>query len=214
MYKISERKNYDIIGFKAIRGNSYYSSVTNMYDDPFHMHKNNIEIYQPELATFSLLNNDCHIWGKFINNKIYRKAINSLGKERFSIKVSYAEDDIMVFLLFKYANSFKFISKYGIFHLISNNTASFTLSKDHILFCKIYFLDILFTFTKNDFNEKKFVTNYLFFLFEKVILHIIKLNNENKTYLKVVLKKLIDCKYIIEKDKDYIKKIIMNITNN
>ena len=214
LYKISKRKNYDIIGFKAIRGNSYYSSVTNMYDDPFHMHKNNIEIYQPELATFSLLNNDCHIWGKFINNKIYRKAINSLGKERFSIKVSYAEDDIMVFLLFKYANSFKFISKYGIFHLISNKTASFTLSKDHILFCKIYFLDILFTFTKNDFNEKKFVTNYLFFLFEKVILHIIKLNNENKTYLKVVLKKLIDCKYIIEKDKDYIRKIIMNITNN
>ena len=58
------------------------------------------------------------------------------------------------------------------------------------------------------------MTNYLFFLFEKVILHIIKLNNENKTYLKVVLKKLIDCKYIIEKDKDYIRKIIMNITNN
>jgi hypothetical protein len=214
MYKINEKKNYDIIGFKAIRGNSYHSTVEDMYDDPFHMHKNNIEVHQPELVSFSLLNNDCHIWGKFINNKIYRKAINSLGKERFSINISYAEDDIMVFLLFKYSNSFKFISKYGIYHIISNTTASFSLPKDHILFCKIFFLDILFIFTKNDFHEKKIVTIYLFFIFEKIFLSTIPLNNENRTYLKSVLKKLLDSKYFIEKDKDDIRKILTNITNN
>jgi glycosyltransferase involved in cell wall biosynthesis len=213
MYKICEKKNYDIIGFKAIRGNSYNSSVKDMYDDPFHMHKNNIEVNQPELVSFSLLNNDCHIWGKFINNKIYRKAVNSLGEERFSINISYAEDDIMVFLLFKYANSFKFVSKYGIFHLISNKTASFILPKDHILFCKIYFLDILFIFTKNDFNEKKIVIYYLFSIFEKIFLSTIPLNNENKTYLKEVLKKLLGSEYIIEKDKNDIRKILINITN-
>ena len=213
MYKIGEKKGYDIIGFKAIRGNSYNSSVKDMYDDPFHSQENNIEVYQPKLVYFSILNNDCHIWGKLINNKIYKKAVNSLGKERYSINISYAEDDIMVFLLYKFANSFKFIGKYGIYHLISNKSASFKLSKDHILFCKIYLLDILFIFTKNDINEKKIVTYYLFFIFDKHFLSKIPLNNENRMYFKVVLKKILESEFILSNDKDKIKKMFMNITN-
>ena len=212
MYKIAEKKSYDIIGFKAIRGKSYNDSVQDMYDDPFHMHKNNIEIHQPKLVYFPILNNDCHIWGKFIKKKIYKKAINLLGKKRYSIKICYAEDDIMVFLLFKYANSFKFISKYGIYHLISNKTASFFLPKDHIVFCKIYLLDILFKFTKNDFKEKTIVTYYLFSILKNYI-NKIPFNNKNKTYLKALLKKLLNCKYILEKDKYDIRKILTKIKN-
>ena len=70
---------------------------------------------------------------------IYKKAINILGKKRYSVYVSLLEDNIMIFILFQFANSFKFISKYGIYHIIHSESASFTLSKEHYKFCNIYF---------------------------------------------------------------------------
>lgn len=73
IYKEAYHNNYDIVGFKALRGNSYYSQINEMIDDPFHMHKNGLIVRQPELSHFSLLNKECHIWGKSINILSYKK---------------------------------------------------------------------------------------------------------------------------------------------
>ena len=70
IYKEAYNNDYDIVGFKALRGNSYYSQIKEMYDDPLHMHRNGLIVYQPELSHFSLLNKECHIWGKSIKAKI------------------------------------------------------------------------------------------------------------------------------------------------
>ena len=70
IYNESYYFNYDIVGFKALRGNSYNSKISEMYDDEFHMHKNGLILYQPQLSHFSLLNKECHIWGKSIKNRI------------------------------------------------------------------------------------------------------------------------------------------------
>lgn len=60
---------------------------------------------------------------------------------------------------------------------------------------------------------KKIVTYYLFFIFDKHFLSKIPLNNENRMYLKVVLKKILESEFILSDDKDKIKKMFMNITN-
>ena len=205
IYKEAYNNDYDIVGFKALRGNSYYSQIKEMYDDPLHMHRNGLIVYQPELSHFSLLNKECHIWGKSIKAKIYKKAINILGKKKYSIYVSLLEDNIMVFILFQFANSFKFISKYGIYHLIHQESASFTLTKDHYIFCYIYFLEIIFDFTKNNYEDKKYVILIAIQL-EKSISSRKLLSTKNRKYLKKVLEKIINSKYIINDDKIRIKK--------
>jgi len=54
-------------------------------------HPNNLIIQQPELSYYTLFKNDQYslvdiqIWGKLFNNKVYKKAVNLLGKKRYSI---------------------------------------------------------------------------------------------------------------------------------
>ena len=137
LYKIGINNNYDIIGFKTIYGLDYNSSINNMIDDPFINNKNNKIVYQPKLKFLSIDNYDCHIWGKLIKNEIYKNAINLLGIERYSIYLCIAEDDVMVFMLFSSAKTYKFHPIYGLFHLKSNITTYYTFSKEHKLFSKI-----------------------------------------------------------------------------
>ena len=196
IYERAKINDYDIVGFKAIRAHSYKAKIIEMNDDKYHLHKNNLLVNQPKLRLFSILNKECHIWGKCIKTNIYKKAVNSLGIKRYSFNICIAEDDTMVFILFNFANSFKFVSKYGIFHLISKNTASFSLSKEHIYFCRMYFLNILYDFTKNNYKEKKYVVKYALNL-KKNKLFLKFLNNKNRKFFKLLLKKIINCSFII-----------------
>ncbi len=59
-----------------------------------------------------------NIWGKSIKNEIYKKSVNDFGYENYSKFFSWAEDTIMVFILLNTAQSFIFIHKYGVIHLI------------------------------------------------------------------------------------------------
>ena len=72
------------------------------------MHKENFTIYQPNLS-FSKNNRfkirEVHIWSKCIKNSIYKKAISSLGRKRYSFFMSQSEDTSMVFVLFNVAES-------------------------------------------------------------------------------------------------------------
>ena len=186
IYNEAEKYNYDIIGFKAFYGYSYNPKIKEIYDDPFIKNKKNMVVYQPKLHFLSLINNDVHIWAKSIKNIIYKKAVNLLGKKRYSIYLCYSEDDVIIFILFIISKSFKFTNIYGLYHQISNQTASFTLSKNHVLFSKIFYLDILFDFAKNITFEKEYAISYGIENI-KVFLSKIRLNNINRNYLSIVL---------------------------
>ena len=157
---------------------------------PFRSYKSKEKKYDYLPTRFIFFINDCHLWGKSIKNKIYKKAINKLGKKRSSIFLCYAEDDIMIFLIFKLSKTFKFSEIYGLYHKISNKSASNTLPKDHILFSKILFLDVLFDFTENNIKDKEFVIKnaiiYKNFFFSKF-----HLNEKNKDYLISVINKIL-----------------------
>ena len=186
IYKEAQKYNYDIIGFECIDGKNYNPTLNEIFDDPFINNKENRIIYQPNLKFLSFINNDCHLWGKCIKKEIYKKAINSLGKKRNSIYLCYAEDDVMIFMIYKLSNSYKFTKKYGLFHIISNNTASFYLSKDHIIFSKIFFLDIIFDFTDENIKDKEYV--YLNAVkYKNKFFSRYPLNDKNKKYLKYLL---------------------------
>ena len=196
VFEEAEKGNYDIIGFKAIRSLSYYKiHISELIDDYLHDHPNNLILYQPELGIFSISRNkefylnDIHIWGKCINKKIYVQAINALGKEKYSYFISWAEDTSMIFVIFNFAKSYKFISKYGVLHIMSESTASFTQSNDTKTFGEIFLLNILFDFSKNDYQTKKLVVDKALKIKNYDFFHIN--NKKNLNFLLKVLKKII-----------------------
>ena len=217
IYNESEKNNYDIIGFKAIDVPNYELNISQFVNDRFHEHRNNLILYQTKLSIFPISRNnryypnDFHIWGKCIKTLIYKNAINLLGKDRYSTFTCWHEDTIMVIAIFKLAKSYKFIGKYGIFHSITNSTATFSQPKDNIMFGEIFFLDIMFDFTDNNKKHKKIVADKALELKDLKLYDIS--NNKNKRYLISVLNKILNCTFITNKDKGNIRMKYSDILN-
>jgi len=208
IYEEAHTFNYDIVGFMTIQAYNYKARINQM-ENGCHMHHHNFTIYQPKLGLFGISHkgrfrlSEIHIWSKCIKNSIYIKAVNSLGRKRYSFFMSWAEDTSMVFILFNVAETYRYITKYGIFRFKRNDSASESMPKSHKLFGEIFFLDVIFDFTRQDFKSKKFavykainIRNGRFFK---------SLNEVNKNYLNLILNKIINCPYISNKDKIILK---------
>ena len=209
----AEIGKYDILDFNAIRGPNYKFHLSQMIDDIFHDNPNNIVLHQPELSQHSIIKNgiyrvnNIHLWGKCIRTKIYKKAVNLLGKKKYSYFVCWAEDTAIVFILFNIASSYKYISNYGVFHLMSGITACFTQSNKNKLFGEIFLLEIILYFSKNDFKSKKYILIKIFEIINSPFFENGIKNDENRQYLNKVFNKIIICNFITKEDKE----IILNL---
>lgn len=213
---------YDILDFNAIRGPNYKFHLSEMMDDIFHDNPNNIVLHQPELSQHSIIKNgiyrvnNIHLWGKCIRTKIYKKAVNLLGKKKYSYFVCWAEDTAMVFILFSIASSYKYISNYGVFHLMSEITACFTQSSKNKLFGEIFLLEIILYFSKNDFNSKKYILIKVLEIINSPFFENGIKYDENSRYLNKVFNKIIICNFITKEDKEIIINLLKKfvITTN
>ena len=202
--KIAEKDNYDIVEFKAFTIPNYYPELHYIRHNFFNFHPSNLVLHQPELGIFPISRkksyffpNDYSIWGKCIKTKIYKSSVRALGEKRYSIYDCFAEDILMVFIMFNMANSFIFVNRYGIFHLLTRSTYSRILPSNHKMFCEIFLMDIILEFLKQYY--KNFAVLKSFDVLNKIGRY--RLNKKNKEYLKSILIKILDCKYI----KDYYK---------
>ena len=211
IHNIGKESNYDIIGFKSILMKNYSDNINKMKDNPFSSHANNLILYQPDLGRHPFLQNgsynDINIWGKYIKTKIYKKSINILGKKRISNFICWAEDTIIVFIIFNIAKSYKFVEKYGVVHLCSKSTASNTQPKNNIIFAEIFFLDIFLEFSKDD-NYKNFAAFYALKIYKKY--HINNFGDSKLLlYFKSIIKKIMKNQYISKVNKEIIKRIFI-----
>ena len=201
LYEEAEIGNFDIISFMDIEIKSYNANISEMVDGPYTNRPNNLIIHQPELSYFTLFENesfkpiDPQIWGKLIKTEIYKKAINLLGKERYSI-FNIANDDLIeVFALSSIAQNYKFVRVYGIFHFIGEYTMAKRVNQEYDIKMTIFFAEIVFDLSKKE--NKKYAVD--------LIIKIIPPNEDTKVQLGKVLKKIIDCKYIHENYKEKIR---------
>jgi glycosyltransferase involved in cell wall biosynthesis len=207
--KKAMKDTYDIVGFKSVYVHSYNSSVYEMKDGFFTHHKNNLILHQPELGRYPIYENgrmkpnDYTIWGKCIKTEIYKQAVNSLGIKRYSTFVSWGEDTSIVFVIFNIAQSFIFVHKYGIMHIQNSYCASQAQPDENILFGEIFFIEILFDFSKNN-TDKVFSVNYALYTKRKYNLKR-KIYKNVLLYLKNVLNKIMNSTYITKKEKDILK---------
>ena len=220
IYNEAEINNFDLVGFSAVEGNSYNFSINKIAESIFHDHKDGLTVYQPELTYFAISQNnkynlnDVHIWGRLTRADLYKNTINSLGKNaigeiRNSCFVTWDEDDAMSMALYRYAKSYKFIKKYGIFHYLSDITSSITSKDDLKRYGELFFLDIVFDFSLDNFEGKKYS---VVMLREMIIKKIHNFYNEkNVKFLKAILKKMLDSQYISFADKEKITKYFNKI---
>ena len=210
-YKIAKEYNYDIVGFKAVYAKNYSENIRNMKDLEKYKFKNNLIIKQPELSTWIISfegkfkPHDVTLWAKIIKSTIYIESINLLGKKRFSTYMSWAEDTSMNFIICYISQSYKFIHKYGILHLISPSTASLMQPINNKFFGSVFLLDITYDFSKN--NENKIFSIYAsldimkyFYKYKSII------NKKNLSFFKSIIFKIIQSRYINYKNKNCVLK--------
>ena len=174
---------------------------------------NNEIILQPKLSNFlyERKNNkiirliDGFICAKFIKNTTYKKALKFLGNWIFDEKVNYGDDRIVNFILFKVANSFKFIEEYGlIYYKIST---SITNSLNNYERCHDELINIMSIFNSTkDYFESEIVIYELTSRWNSIIYP--GLNKKNIKYVKNLIKLILKSKYFSIKDKNRIQKLL------
>ena len=214
IYKEAETGNFDLIGFSAVQSKTYYPLLIQMKEAQFHDHKNGLVIYQPELTYFAIsINgnyslNDLHVWGRLTKTDLYKYAINNFGinsirEKRNSCFVTWGEDSAMSMAIYRFAKSYKFIKKYGIFHYLSKTTSTHTSRNGLKQYGELFFLDAIFDFSDNTINGKKYSIQKLQKDIREGLYNLY--NEKNEKYLKAIIQKMINCKYISLVDKKIIE---------
>ena len=209
IYRKAKKESFDIIGFKSIFIKRYNNSIRKMRVNPYSKHKNNLILHQPNLGIYPIsrnkkyIQNDVNIWSKCIKTYIYKKGVNCLGILRYSNFIIWAEDTIIIFIIFNIAQSFRFIDKFGVIHKHSHSTASYTESKIIRFFGELFLLNIILVFSNN--QNKNLVALYFFQIKKRYKLKKFKFEN-NLSFLKYIMKKILKCKFISNFNKKKILK--------
>ena len=208
-FKEVKDNNIDILEFSGFCYKNILNKIEIITIIPRYLRfkKNNQIIKQPYLSNFiyKKKNNkiikliDGFLWGKCIKNDIYKKSLNILGVEVYNQHVSYGDDRIVNFILFKVALSFKFIQQIGIIYNI-NNRFSIMHKKNRIKNCHDELINIMtiYNLTKNS-KEIEIVIYEIKHRWKWLIVP--GLNKENKIFFRDLLKKIINNKYVYKRDK-------------
>ena len=215
IYKRITQDSLDIIGFLTINLWNYTASINKMKNIFTYLYPDEFYLEQPELRTWMIkfkgkyLVHNNMIWDKCIKSLIYKKALNIMGYNRYSNYLSWAEDTSILFIIFNLAKSFKYIYKYGILHFKGNITSSLTQSIDTKIFGEIFFLDILYTFSKNNTEDKNLIVGQAYYIYNRYNISSY-LNTSNRFYLKSTLIKIINCNYLSNLNMRKIKKLFLS----
>ena len=219
IYKRGKNELLDIIHFLAVNIFNYTAEVERMKNIFTFQYPEELFLEQPELGIWMIKFNEkflVHnnmIWDKCIKTIIYKKAVNHIGIKRYSKYLSWAEDTSINFVIFNLAKTFKYVYKYGIAHFKGKATASETQSINTKIFGDIFFLDIIFDFSKNNTEYKNLIVGQAIYIYKRY--HFNKFNNDtNSFYLKYVLNKIINCKYLNKLNKRKLNKLFNSFLTN
>ena len=208
-YKYAEKYKYDIIKFRVKIKNEIVNlkNLENLINELG-------EIHQPQLSTYIFyLNNeikyrDFSLWNKFIKKDIYIISLNSFNKFYFNMHITYMEDRIMNYILYRYAKSLYYIKNIGYYYILNSMSICKRIFKtDQLAILKFIYLKIIFEYSKNTKFEKD-MSNTL----ETEILNGIKLsfNYSNLTFIYDIINIYLNSKFISFSNKN----LLLNIKNS
>ena len=214
----AKKTGFDIIGFKAVYSCYGPNILTNkIRENLFPEQTRDRVLLQPELGYYPIRPDeslkshytiDCLLWTKCIKTKIYQKALNKLGEERYSRYMVVGEDGVATYFLYNTAESMKYIGKYGTLHIKTRGSGSkrkipVTQSNSYLL----YIIDTVIEFGKDTFNNRKILVALMNDLFHKKQLkETIQMNEYNKNLFISCVNKILNMKFIPNDDKEKIRK--------
>ena len=162
-YKYTEKFNYEIIRFNRYIGNNRV-----IFNDIYKKNEKK-PIYQPELSTYIFYENnrlkiiDVYITNKLIKKETFIRALNSLNQYYLNLYITFCEDTMMNFILYRVAKSFCFIKNIGYYHIMNSMSITNSLFKNTILRIKFSFIVIklFFDYSKNTKIEKEMSQHFL-----------------------------------------------------
>ena len=204
LYILAYQGNFDIISFRAFQANSYKPRPKDIHDDGILDNRHNLVLTQPRLGLSTIYNwgrfstHDIYVWGKIIKTEIYQKSVNALGEERYSEFITWSEDNIMSYIIYNYAKTYKSIRKYGIFHIRLDSCESNSANYDRRIIGKILFSDVIYDFSRD--NDKNMAVESIFNIMNERYFNI-QNNKKNSDYFKKFAKKIFESKYISDNYK-------------
>ena len=214
IYSKAKSNNVDIVQFQAYHGD-YYNSF-NFYENG---HKTE-PIYQPELSNLMyyekgyLQSTENVIWGKLIKRNIFIETINSIDQYYLNQHMTLHDDGLILFVLFKKANSYLFIKDYGMIYFYNDKSTMGNMrNKDKInktvRDCFIY-LEFIFNYTNDTLREKN-IAVYQFKGFLSGFNDLYKKVTLGFDYIYKVIDLYLNCDIILKEDKKIIQQVKFNL---
>jgi len=215
---IANESNIDIVEFKGIfqvYNDKNLLNETTINDTKFQEHEENLVLFQPELGKYPLkegsttedIFRDVYLWAKCIKTTLYKEVLGYLGIKRLSKYILIFEDIFINYVLFNVAKSFKFISKYGLFRIKREQSASNIWGKYNEMNKSIlYLLDIVIDFSRNKIENRKIIVFLVIHLLNRYqLLETLNQNEDYKNLIFSCLNRILCSKYILTISKLKIK---------
>ena len=198
----------DIIEFSGFQLNSDYFKLNTIPKIPLYLRykKHNEFVSQPQLSSYIYRKKgknkykliDGYLCGKCVNSITFKLTLNIIGSDIYEQKMNYGDDRLINFILFKVANSFKYIKEYGIIYYY--NKKSITHIKKYINNCHDELMNIMsiYNHTKNT-EESDIAAFEVIHRWNKIIFP--GLNFINFIYLKQLIDLLLSNNYIGSENK-------------
>lgn len=205
-FKYGKKYNYDIIRFNIYIGKKsiLYNNLFNILNKP---------IFQPDLSTYiSYGNNDLafidfNLCNKMIKKEVYSKALFILNKYFLNIYLTYSEDFLFNYFLYKAANSFFFIKEIGYYYIKNQLSITNNLFKKSKIMIEHYFilLKMFLEYSKFSKHEIDIVILYFSNIIKKynIASYLLKYNKDFIFFhnIIIVIKAFINSKFITKENK-------------
>ena len=216
-YEEAENNNIDIVEFATCKAkiNSLFTKNYCKLNDFIKHKEDNKVIKQPELSNFIFKKIDdkyclidAYLWGKIIKATVYKRALEEIGEEIYTKRVYISEDRIVDFALFRVANSFKYIEKFGIIHYDNPVSVGSLWKKRNKLNEELINIMSMYNLTK---KSKDVIFPAISF---QKIWKPSYLTPSSKILAKIIYDKLISNKNLDDKIKALLKNLIKNFFFN
>ena len=221
-YKFAEKYNYEMIRFNEYMGN-HYIAFNNLYEN-----LDKKPIYQPNLKTYLYYGKgefqriDSFIHNKFIKKEVFIRSLNLLNNFYLNLYIIYAEDLLMIHILYIASNSFFFLKNIGYYYI--RNSYSITNNPKNIIFklkIRPYFiiLKLFLEYYKNSKFERDLINEVIdIFRYDidfnniKKIFNVsfVKNFNDYNDFLIIyinIINKYLNSKYISNENKNIFYKL-------
>ena len=216
-YKHIKNNNLDMVEFHSVYDNVTEININRNY------YKYRDIIYQPILSHIYYYQKNkadeqnTALWDKLIRKEVVLKSLQNIGENYLSKNIIIENDVIILFSLFRNANSFQYIDELGYYYFIQNNDSITNTRYEPQKAKKIIYsiftnIEFLYDFTNDNYLDKRFCIFKLIQGYKRYEI-CLKFIDKEFNLISNVLNKLLESKYISLNDKDIIKNIRANIIN-